>query len=388
MTCNRAQVARERGVTTIAATVAGDCIWLVVNSITPYGYEAAKVVGLPEGAIYRGRFSKEWVSPRANDALPQIAGRAGLLFFRDFSTGRIFPLRHIKIRSAKWLGSILSIEYETGSFWSLDDDAARRTQQVDAYKTWWLEQQKTEVRGGGPADDLFPLVTIGPYPAVTPNVRPSGTFDVAVSNWRNLAEELAQSSDLAAYPFVLVNLQGNPDGTDAHMHNGHIDVHRNGVRMIELISHFRRSPSGQPTAAQRPLRSIRVSATIDRDVFQISSTEVVLAGGYDVGRLSISARGAGRGSLVLRPQIPGPIPEYDNAITLPLAAKTTSAMLFASGAALAASLLLYFAPTFGPIVLFHTSAELARLGQDLSLVGAATSLTFFLIELNSLRGQR
>jgi hypothetical protein len=130
-------------------------LFLVANSIFPYGYDAVKVLALPNGAIYRARFDQKFVSEQIKKDFPRLRGQKGHYCFRDYETGCIIPLRSIVIQEVSLIGSVYYIRYSVEMIYDFPQDRVRLEKQLSDFSQ--SIRNGTSFTEDEPGKDLKPL---------------------------------------------------------------------------------------------------------------------------------------------------------------------------------------------------------------------------------------
>lgn len=84
-------------------------IALITNSIQPYCFDAARVLGLPEGAAHRFRYRKKWIDPTIN--VVDLLGRRAVIVLRNYDTATFIALRSAIISDVQVLGETIYLEF-------------------------------------------------------------------------------------------------------------------------------------------------------------------------------------------------------------------------------------------------------------------------------------
>ncbi len=123
-------------------------IVLITNSIAPYSYDAARVLGISAGTPYRFRYKKRWVASSLK--LDALHGRSAILVFRDFDTGGFTPMRRATLTHIERLGDMLHMRFVTNDYF----DAPTRQLVARSIESQ-LRKENVANQGGHP---LAPLV--------------------------------------------------------------------------------------------------------------------------------------------------------------------------------------------------------------------------------------
>lgn len=354
-----------------------DQLWIIVNSVPPYGFEIAKVMGLPAGATARVRFPKKWVSARVLDVSDRLVGRTGILCLRNFDKGELIPVRHIEVLSCDFLGDIVAIEYVLRAFPQFDDDPDKRRLQAGEFNAMFVTSQKTEIRGGEGGTDLFPMIAQGPIPSLSqPERRTSEKYN-AVAEWQNVVSLVMDTPQLVGHPFFMLLPEGSV------VANNKITVSTSSPSRFRVISNFR-PQTDAPTDPGRTATSARMIIETDHALFRLSRTKLILAGGYDTATFDLRARSSGaRGALSIRP-IYDALPEgqYDPEFDLELEGTANTSSRMIKWLSLVTFIILYLSASYIPIVGAYLGAT-EQLVQDITVIGAAVATVLLIIEFQT-----
>jgi hypothetical protein len=90
---------------------------LVTNAIDPYYKEVVNVMAQSRGSRYWFRYEQEHVSEPTSKVWSQVNGSAGIIFFRDRSTGILYPIRAFSDANVESLNApIIAIDFCVGAF--------------------------------------------------------------------------------------------------------------------------------------------------------------------------------------------------------------------------------------------------------------------------------
>lgn len=91
-------------------------IALITNSIQPYCFDAARVLGLPEGAAHRFRYRRKWIDPKINVA--DLKGERSIIVLRNFDEATFIALRSATISDVLVLGETIYLEFVVEHYWT------------------------------------------------------------------------------------------------------------------------------------------------------------------------------------------------------------------------------------------------------------------------------
>jgi hypothetical protein len=133
-------------------------VFVVVNSIKPYGLEVNNLLALPSGAPYRARFRTKWIV--GIDDPWQISGRDGLVVLRVWETAKFIPLRRIRTAVVEPVGDTYYINYLVEDFPDFDSDQESRDRQLDRFNA----AMTVEIADypNTPNTDMQKLIFLGP----------------------------------------------------------------------------------------------------------------------------------------------------------------------------------------------------------------------------------
>lgn len=83
---------------------------LITNTIVPYCYDIAHVLGLPSYLSHRFRYHSRWI--KLDHSIEEIKEQEGLIVLRNFATGDFIPVRYVMINDVLPVGDINYIEFE------------------------------------------------------------------------------------------------------------------------------------------------------------------------------------------------------------------------------------------------------------------------------------
>lgn len=87
---------------------------MITNSIQPYCYDIAHVLGLPINFKHRFRYRDRWVKLHEN--IGSLKSRPALLVLRDHDTGKLIPVRFVIIDTVVRVGDINYIDFRVQEY--------------------------------------------------------------------------------------------------------------------------------------------------------------------------------------------------------------------------------------------------------------------------------
>lgn len=94
---------------------------LITNTIVPYCYDIAHVLGLPRNLSHRFRYLKRWIHPSVQ--IDKLKGQNGAIILRNSRTGEFVPIRRVTVESVLTVGDINYIEFRLGDFITEPEEA-------------------------------------------------------------------------------------------------------------------------------------------------------------------------------------------------------------------------------------------------------------------------
>jgi hypothetical protein len=96
-------------------------IIMITNTIVPYCYDIAHILGLPSNLSHRFRYINKWIHPSVE--MQKLTGQDGLIVLRATSTGELLPIRCTKIGNVLTVGDINYIEFRLAHFLTAKEEA-------------------------------------------------------------------------------------------------------------------------------------------------------------------------------------------------------------------------------------------------------------------------
>lgn len=96
-------------------------IILITNTIIPYCYDMANILGLPNNFSHRFRYRNTWIE--FPERISSMIGQNGLVVLRNFDTGDLIPVRFILIEEVITAGDINYIEFQLHDYFPIKKKA-------------------------------------------------------------------------------------------------------------------------------------------------------------------------------------------------------------------------------------------------------------------------
>lgn len=89
-------------------------IVMITNTIVPYCYDIAHILGLPSCLSHRFRYRAKWI--KLSYEAKGIKNQDGLIVLRNFRSGNLMPIRYVRIQDVLTDGDINYIEFQLGNY--------------------------------------------------------------------------------------------------------------------------------------------------------------------------------------------------------------------------------------------------------------------------------
>ena len=366
---------------------------IIANSVFPYGYDAARVLGLPRGSLYRARFDENFVSEQVRRDFRHLGGRRGYYCFRDYATNLLIPLRMMEVVEVTLIGSVYYIEYSVREILDFPHHPETMKEQVQAFNQQFLAIHKNELHENVAGGDLRPLVLMS---KLTPHFHSevetiTDDYDKEARRWAAAAKLLGNYSYFKYVPFLrIVAVRGPADGDDPQIADGFVLRSHKDYRL--QVAHNLKSDSIDPhsineTRTERQQKfieraSFRLELRADPKLIDIQEPSIYITGEYDVSHFYFRTKDFGKSASTTLTidyiDKPPSVKTVDTKISLHAILKPSVSFPFVKIVTLFILAAIYAVPHFYPFIFEHFEVD-RRVLQDLTII--ALSLTcFHLIE--------
>lgn len=114
---------------------------MITNTIVPYCYDIAHILGLPFWLSHRFRYRARWIKLPYD--VTGIKNRDGLIVLRNFRTGDLIPIRYVRIQNVLTVGDINYVEFQLRNYFPV-----RSTQRAREEIAQALRKDGFENKGG------------------------------------------------------------------------------------------------------------------------------------------------------------------------------------------------------------------------------------------------
>lgn len=133
-------------------------LFVIPNTIPPYGYEFVNILCLPLGFKGRFRFKEKWVSEEFKSTYKAYISKPIHILLRDIVSSTIFPLRKAIVDDIIKIGDTYLIKYTLNNYFNYDSKESERVSQLDEYQRRFLEYHDGQLLNNKPNADMSPLV--------------------------------------------------------------------------------------------------------------------------------------------------------------------------------------------------------------------------------------
>lgn len=362
-------------------------IFIIANSIFPYGYDAIKVLALPDGAKYRARFDQHFVSEQIRKDFNILKGHKGNYCFRDYESGLIIPLRKIIIDEIYLIGSIYYIGYSVEEIYEFPQDEDRLERQIKDFNDEIRKSVKLNNDAAG--KDLYPLVLMSnigfKFSDDVETIKEE--YDRQIRRWASIVRKLGKFKYFKYTPFPrIVGIRRLNKGSFQKITNnmiifGKTDYELQLIHMLQSDSSVPHSINEERTDRDEKFKeksSYEIAVHGEPTVFSLQRSTAKMTGSYDINTFVFrTADIASRTPAHLTVNYlknPDTLAGLDTSLNFLVQVTPSTTFPTASIIGLFILILIYMIPNLLPILLQESGVS-GRFLQDISLV--AISLTTF-----------
>ena len=177
-------------------------IVLITNSLMPYCFDVAHVLGLPFNLSHRFRYRERWIS-----ATGDLSKSTALVVLRNFSDGQLIPLRYVQISHVRNMGGMAYLDFRVQGFPSAST-AARLSERL--YRA--ISDRGYDNRGGAPLNALVVDV-----PEIDRLCGTTGDQVDDVVRWNEVLAEIGGIDSYKDYSFLKILRIEDAAGKRAHV---------------------------------------------------------------------------------------------------------------------------------------------------------------------------
>jgi hypothetical protein len=259
---------------------------LITNDLDPYFRDVVTLLALPYGAQHRFRYERsEGVDFVGNLQAKAMAGRNGLIVFRQRSSGRLAPIRRIRIDRVFSSSHLLVIEFSVLAFPDLNLAAAAQLEHAVGAKA------VENVPGGV----FHPLVIelsdstidgiIGP--AAGPK-SDSESYDC----WRTIIHSVADFGSMASSCFLYAHIiyEDQVALPWTRIRDGALAVDTQGVYEVQVASYVLPSADRQGSDTHDSVKQFGLTLKCDSAVISVVKDASTVVSRYDNHRFAFRAK--------------------------------------------------------------------------------------------------
>jgi hypothetical protein len=180
-------------------------LYIVANTIDPYGHELPVILSYPPGFSYRARFKTEWVDPVMVENLSTLRGHPCLVVYRHWETGELFPIRYAIVDTAVRYGDVVYLGYELGDTVQYHKQKGRRAEQLSAFRSGFGSEHPNTALTNQPGQHMRPLVFKSKYrPAISNPYEDKDPQNREVESWSNTCEVVSSIPQYAGVDFFRI----------------------------------------------------------------------------------------------------------------------------------------------------------------------------------------
>lgn len=346
-------------------------VFLITNDIPPYYQDVVNCLALPEGMVYRFRYERQPLDLVGNPNPKDLEGKAGMIVFRRWSTGKLVPIRSIRVLNVLATDFLIVIEFAMGHFldgdhYAIGDSIARA-----------IAPMARENRSNA---NLVPLVYEVDVDWGVESVDGAPYHmgvDSQINGWRSTIEAIKTFENISNAHFLYVVSLSRQDGkqpSDVAVNDHEYLLDADEAYDLRILQYMTESSDDQ-VKLRDARRAVAVTIMCDKDVILPIVDRCLIVGRYDQLRFSFrtSATRMGAGTVL---QIGQPVKaarlegrHHVASISLPLRINVGGWQL----GLLTAGLMIFI---FGPTVVTKTGISSLDLilGSGTQAVGALFAL--------------
>lgn len=291
-----------------------DNFYLVANNIKPYAFEAAKVLALPAGCQFKGRFTRNWVQSDIVSHPEDLVGKTGYYLLRDWKQDRLIPLREITVLDVILLGDIIVVEYVVGSYLSYESNEDLRKVQLEDFNESF-SKATADINSERVADgSMTPLIFTSNATVTISNSNPYAQqrYYKTSEKWLNTIYELSGMNIFEGMSFVLPLVFDNK-GKIVSCRNNRITV-KSGkeytIKLVHYVLDVKVDAGDRQKAKFKSYMShgpYRIKYFSPNHGICVCPDKLTATGRYDVVKSSISvdSKSSGEKLLIIEPTVPG-----------------------------------------------------------------------------------
>lgn len=217
-------------------------VYLIPNTVVPYGYELIHILAYPEGFRYRFRFDEEWVAEKVKNKLSTLPKKEAVIVFRDKERAKFYPVRYATIENVHKIADIYYIEYRLDEIVEYDSNEKIRSEQVDNFNREFIKHHS--LASNEPNQDMKPLVLLSNLePQLTnSNFTSIDPIDKDSERFGNVIEVIKDIRFYEGLEFIkVIDIRSTKENLPVNVSDGSLQISENTdytLRILQLIPKF------------------------------------------------------------------------------------------------------------------------------------------------------
>jgi len=272
-------------------------LYVIANSLPPYGLEASTVLSLVEGAPFRARFPSKWIGQNVRDNLDAIVGSSGIYIFRDFDSGTLTPIRNFIVSRVRIHGDIFLFEYNVGRYIEFDDTPNQRNLQIEQFNNEFIQDHRSIINHEHGGQHLMPLVFFSAFKFEFKRhtTGPGKFYDSDGASWMATVDEIAKNKIFDNHSFFkIAEIVDTAKESSIAINEGTIQIEQNKIYEIILICYTpftskafygTKNDEAPRGIDYLPKGAVRFRLEVDKAFIFPLLNEATAAGQYDIVKL-------------------------------------------------------------------------------------------------------
>lgn len=356
-------------------------IAIVANSLAPFAYESALILGLPQGYRYRARFFTQWIDQRVLADLTGLEGKSGYYALRDWESGNIIPLRKITIIRSDHVGPIVYFQYEIGEYFDYSHDEKMIIKQLETFNNDFAAHFRDSKWKNTPNHTMVPLVFMQDnLPQIADFSNREGDKQRAdYQKWMSTVNSLARLTVFKGMSFLHLSLRDSITRSPLALRDGAYYLRKNRDYVLNIFhiliesftSETKNEEARGPDTRYMEDGPYYVKALSSNRSIDIAPTERNFSGRYDMIALGVSPNSNPRKAdkLLLEFSVPAEVRRaFYPAFEIFIRYEANWATVLTKGAVMAMSLLIFAFVAYYDIFKSFLGSALHEFVKDLSLI--------------------
>lgn len=362
-------------------------MYLIPNTIVPYGYELVHILAYPKGFRYRFRFDEEWVEEKVKNKSSDLSGKEAIIVFRDKEKAKFYPVRYAVIESVRKIADIYYIEYILDEIVEYDSKESLRDKQLQNFNSEFVTYHN-KLDNNKPGEDMKPLVLLSNFDfhlqLTNKNFSSSDEPDKDSERFGNVIEVIKDINLYEGFEFIkVIDICSTKD-------NQLVDVSKKSLQLKEDTDYALRILQRIPKATQKDRESPNdIELSSDNRHITVVRGQQRAVGKYDILTFifrTMPHSGGERSFLdIIHMPKKSEAQHIDPKLYIPVSIKKGYRRLFLYSGAILLSILFYFIPEIIQYVIPNIQKEIIK---DVTLITFIISLLDLRSEVSGIFGKR